>query len=164
MNSTFPVDWRQAFRHHAISLAIKTAIGVTGMMIFHYLGTKNPSERVSFSVFLLILLIATPLISIPIAYWNACSMRGGAITIADGFIHGRGAWYRGTRIPLSDITRIKRFSKYGVDGFTVCSRSHGKIHITEHMERLRELLEFLALHVPEKERASAVELMRFIPA
>lgn len=59
-------------------------------------------------------------------------------------------------IPLSDITSLTNFSSNGINAIVVNSKNHGKVYISEHTDRLPELLGLLKPYLINAEETKCI--------
>lgn len=113
---------------------------------------KETFEHMSLRVFLLVL-VSVPFFSIGFSFLVAQLFRCARVTISNGEIEGVGSWGNRNRIPLNDISKLRYYSAYGINGLVVRSRYHGQVFISDKTRNLGELLDILAVHLPESEES-----------
>jgi len=107
-------------------------------------------EHMSFPAFLLVS-VSAPFFSIGFSFLVAQLFRCARVTISNGEIEGVGSWGSRNRIPLNDISKLIYYSAYGINGLVVRSRYHGQVFISDKTRNLEELLDIVAVHLPESE-------------
>lgn len=150
MNATFRVQWQRLFKSLSISISVAIVAPVLLMMGFRFLflgfDLGKTFEHISPPVFLIVLL-CVPLFSSALAFLVSQWFRLASITVSNGTIRGRNYWGVKNQIPMTDITKLTRFSDNGINAIIVHSRYHGKIYISDRTERLKELLELLETYI-----------------
>lgn len=152
-DATFPVAWRRLFRSLTIHIAVAILVPLLLFMLIRHISLGwDPAktfEHMSPSATLL-LLAACPVLSMAVAFFIAQWFRLATITIRDGRITGRNYWGLKRSLPLSEITQLTTFHNNGINALVLHSRDHGQVYISEHTERLHELLELLQPHLPQE--------------
>lgn len=161
MKKEFPVEWKGVFKSLSIYMSVLIILSVTLVIGVRYLSSgfdhQETFGKTSFVGFLLILAILA-ILSVGISFLVASWLRLAKISIANGEIHGRNAWFLRNRIPLSDLSGLTHFSHNGIEAIVVDSGSHGKVFISYRTQGLSELLEILDQYLPEGE-ADLVQLL-----
>ena len=128
-------------------------------MAFHFVSMgfdyKKTFEQLSLHGFLALIFLGVPLFSAIFALLISRCFRIANITISGGKITGRNYWLLKNNIPLSDITKLTNFSSNGINAIVVNSKYHGKIYISEHTDRLDELLGLLKPYMTNKDKRNA---------
>jgi len=155
----YPVKWKKQFKSLAIYMTIVIYVPVLFFMAFHFISMgfdyEKAFEKLNLPGFLAFIIIGVPLISLMIAFLVSQCFRIAKITISDGKITGRNYWMLKNTIPLSDITELTNFSSNGIDAIVVNSKNHGKVYISEHTERLGELLGHLEPYLTNEKKPKA---------
>lgn len=155
----YPVKWKQQFKSLTIYMMIIIYVPILFFMAYHFISMgfdyEKAFEKLNLPGFLASIFIGVPLISVIIAFFISQCFRAAKITISDGKITGRNYWMLKNTIPLSDITKLTSFSSNGIDAIVVNSNSHGKVYISEHTDRLGELLKLLGPYLPNEKNPNA---------
>ena len=159
MNGHYPVKWRQQFKLLTIYMTIIIVVPILFFMTFHFISNgfdyEKTFEKLSIYGFLALVFLGVPLFSVVFAFLISQCFRIADITISDGKITGRNYWLLKNSIPLSDITKLTNFSSNGINAIVVNSKYHGKIYISEHTDRLHELLGRLKPYLTNKDKRNA---------
>jgi hypothetical protein len=147
VNATFKVDWRRVFRSLAVFMSASIILGVFIPVSIDSLLHGSRRGKVSAISVLIFILLFAPVFSIAFAFLISQWFRLASITVSEGVVEGRTYWGRKNKIPLSDITKLTRFSSKGIRAIVVHSRYHGKIYISDKTERLSELIAILTPYV-----------------
>ena len=150
MNATFQVDWRQIFKSVAIFMSSAIIGGILIPVGIATISGRSPKHAVPFTSMVIYVLLFAPLFSIAFAFVISQWFRLASITVSEEAIRGRTYWGRKNEIPLSDVTKLTRFSSNGIRAIVIHSRYHGKIYISDRTERLTELLALLAPYLNER--------------
>jgi hypothetical protein len=155
-DATFPVEWRRLFRSLTLFLSVAILVPLLLFLLIRHImlgwDSAKTFEHLS-PAGTLLLLAACPVFSMGVAFLFAQVMRLASITIRDGRITGRNYWLLKRTIPLTEITQWTFYSNNGINAFVLHSRDHGQVYISEHTERLPELLELLKPYLPQEPAA-----------
>jgi len=156
MNGHYPVKWKQKFKGLTVYMTIVISVPILFFMAYHYISEgfdyEKTFEQLSLPGFLILVFIGVPLFSAIFAFLISQYSRIADITISDRKITGRNYWMLKKTIPLSDITRLTKFSSNGINAIVVHSKYHGKVYISEDTERLNELLGLLEPYLTNEEK------------
>jgi hypothetical protein len=156
MNDIFHVNWKRVFK----SLAIFITFAIDGPFILVWVIrfiSMGFDYRKTFGHWdlpgvLLLIFIYIPFFSGIFAFLLSQFIRIATVTLTDDKITGSNYWGIKKTIPLTDITKLTRFvGRNGINAIVVNSNNYGKIYISDHTERLNELLNFLAPYLAHKE-------------
>lgn len=160
MNATFSVNWQRFFKSSTIFISFSIDGSLILLMSIRFISMgldySKTFGHLSLSEFLFIIFVYVPLFSGILAFLGSQLLRIAVITITDDKITGRNGWLLKKTIPLADITKVTRFvGRNGINAIIVNSNYHGKVYISDHTERLNELLNLLAPYLIHKENEKA---------